>query len=67
MTASEIAETLYNGNVARARQEILNGDGEYYAASFALDVVAELAPMAPEYPDYQWALNKVRRCLEGVA
>lgn len=72
MNASEIAETLLNGNVAQARQHILsdaNGDwpDAYDAAALALDVVVELAAMAPDYPDYQWALHKVRRCLEGAA
>lgn len=78
MTASEIAETLINGNIAQARYEILDrdlteGPPEYAAAVMALRVAEELAYY------YQWgeypgddtppllvAIRKVRRCLEGA-
>lgn len=72
MNAAEIAETLRNGNIAQARAYILGWDEDvrdnadaYATCVFLLDVVSELAMLAPDYPDYQWALGKVRRCLEG--
>lgn len=72
MNAAEIAEALHNGDIAQARYGILydsdtDGTFEYDAATMALDVVSELAMLAPDYPDYQWALGKVRRCLEGAS
>lgn len=70
MTAQEIAETLLNGNIALARQEILYGGdpawhgwGMYDAAAMALDVADCLTdtPM-----NWHVANRRVRRCLEGA-
>ena len=78
MTAQEIVETLLNGNVALAREEIplpgstALGAGRYRTAVLALDVVSELgdrfqdgwALTTDRTPPHLLALRKVRRCLE---
>lgn len=70
MTANEIAETLLNGNIAQARQEILETFGAYNVAVLTLDVVAELADLLAQTHDFDesatLALGRVRRCLEGA-
>jgi hypothetical protein len=74
MTPAEIAETLLNGNIALARQEILmawrqrpKAQATYTVAVMALDVVRELADMTNEPGDNTGrALRRVRNCLEGV-
>jgi hypothetical protein len=72
MTASEIAEQMFNGNIADARHEILCWDEDVRDNSDAtatvvkaLEVVNELALMISYPPDYQTALKRVRRCLTG--
>lgn len=80
MSPAEIAETLLNGNIAQARNEIFNRHdlafhhtSPYAAAACALDVVAELAsilwmtPSSEEPVDVlREAHQRVRRCLEGA-
>ena len=79
MNASEIAQTLLNGNIAQARYEILNarqgvGSLSYQRVAMALDVVAELACLLSADPNpmdallaHERSLDRVRRCLEGSA
>ena len=77
MTHDEIAETLHNGNIALAREAILNANSRptdpqpYASAVLTLDVVGVLAMLRCDqgidtYPDFQGALRAVRRCLEGI-
>lgn len=70
MTASEIAETLHNGNISDARRAIERVEtGAAESAVMALDVVTELAvcflPLTDDSrPDFDAAIGRVRRCLD---
>ena len=77
MTASEIAVQIVAGNVAVAREGILNANDRpaspqpYASAALTLDVVREVALLrvdrgTDEYPDFQTAGRIVRDCLEGI-
>lgn len=61
MTAYEVAETLLNGNISDARNEIISPvtpRRDLRTALLVLDVVNELGGT----PD---AIARLRRCLEG--
>ena len=67
MTASEIAESLINGNISDAREAIVGAPGGIAdSCVLALDVLAELMHETPEADNFVGeALTRLRRCLTG--
>lgn len=70
-TATEIAETLINGNISTAREAIVRDRTTTEAVVFALDVLTALASIYGEGADdgtpdrfaYSHSLDKLRRCV----
>jgi hypothetical protein len=72
-TPSEVAALLQAGKLPEARQALCRFQTQSTAAALALDTVSELAepsetpgfPRWKQTPDYESALETVRRCLAG--
>lgn len=70
MTASEIAETLVNGNISDARAAIVQGQTQQSAAVLALDVAIEITATVDLHAEESGmklmrGIERVRRCLTG--
>lgn len=72
MRAREIAETLLNGNISTAREEMGVHPDDVETVLRAFDVVEELVELTPrpdmgdaEYDRWVDCIGRVRRCLNG--
>ena len=65
MRASQIAETLINGNISDARNAIVKHRTQTEAAIITLDVLEDLLPWEPDHDTCVNEIARLRRCLNG--